>query len=185
MLNKAILMDRDGTVIKEKPGVYLSDPKALRLYKNTTKALKLFSKLGYKLFIVSNQSGIGRGYFTEKELNAVNTQMLKLISPAAKIEAVYFCPHAPNTPCNCRKPAPQMGLDIIKKYKIDPKKSFMIGDKKSDIDFGRNINMRSVLVLTANGKAQQKKYKNVLKADKITTDIYGAAKYIKGLENEK
>ena len=177
---KAILMDRDGTVIREIPGGYLADPKRVRLYKNTLKAFRLFKKMGYKLFVVSNQSGIGRGYFTDKEARAVNAQMLKLLKPAATVEAVYYCPHAPEQPCSCRKPAPKIGLGIIKKYKVDAAKSFMIGDKKSDVDFGRALGMKSVLVLTGDGRRQRAKYKSSLRADKITADIYGAAKYIQG-----
>jgi D-glycero-D-manno-heptose 1,7-bisphosphate phosphatase len=177
-MNKAVLMDRDGTVIKEKPGVYLSDPEAVKLYKNTLKAFTLFKKMGYKLFIVSNQSGVGRGYFSETAVKAVNKQMQRLLLPAAKIDGIYYCAHAPATPCNCRKPAPQMGLDIIKKFKIDPAKSYMIGDKKSDTDFARNIGMKGILVLTANGKAQKNKYKGNLGAYKTCLDLYGAARFI-------
>ena len=175
---KAILLDRDGTVIKEKPGVYLGKAAQVKLYKNTLKAFALFKKMGYKLFIVSNQSGIGRGYFTDKEVKAVNARMLKLLKPAASVQAVYYCPHAPATPCSCRKPLPKMGLDIIAKYKVDAGKSYVIGDKKSDIDFGNTIGMKSVLVLTANGKAQRAKYKTALKTAKITADLYTAAKFI-------
>ena len=175
---KAVLLDRDGTVIKEKPGVYLGDPAKVRLYKNTFAAFKLFRKAGYKIFIVSNQSGIGRGYFSAAQAAAVNARIAALLKKAAPIEAVYCCPHAPEERCNCRKPAPQMGLQIISKYKIDPKKSFVIGDKKSDTDFGRALGMGTVLVLTANGGAQRVKYKRKLHADKITRDLLGAAKYI-------
>ncbi|MDR1124191.1 MAG: HAD family hydrolase [Elusimicrobiota bacterium] len=175
---KAVLLDRDGTVIKEKPGVYLSDPAKVRLYKNTFAAFKLFKKAGYKIFIVSNQSGIGRGYFSAAQAAAVNARMAALLKKAAPIKAVYCCPHAPQEHCACRKPAPQMGLQIIAKYKIDPEKSFVIGDKKSDIDFGRALGMGTVLVLTANGRAQRAKYKRELRADKITRDLLGAAKYI-------
>lgn len=176
---KAILMDRDGTVIKEKPGVYLCDPKGVKLYKNTLKALKLFKEMGYKLFIVSNQSGIGRGYFGEEEVKAVNDRMIKLLEKAADIQAIYYCPHAPGQDCNCRKPAPGMGHKIIKEHNIDIENSFMIGDKKSDIDFAKNIGMEGILVLTANGKKQRAKYLQALKDVKICLDIYGAAKYIK------
>ncbi|MDR1684344.1 MAG: HAD family hydrolase [Elusimicrobiota bacterium] len=177
-MNKAVLLDRDGTVIKEKPGVYLASPRGVKLYKNTLKALALFKKAGFKIFIVSNQSGVGRGYFGKAEVEAVNAKMLRLLSKAAKVQAVYYCPHAPDTPCGCRKPAPQMGLDIIKKYKIDAARSFVVGDKKSDIDFSRNIGMQSVLVLTGNGRAQQKKYGKNLGAGKVCADIYYAAKHI-------
>lgn len=179
MKNKAILMDRDGTVIKEKPGTYLSDPKGVKLYKNTLKAFKLFKEMGYKLFIVSNQSGIGRGYFGEAEVNAVNQRMCQLLKEAADIDGIYYCPHAPNENCPCRKPAPGLGLKLIKEHNIDVANSFMIGDKKSDIDFAANIGMRGIMVLTANGKRQKAKYAPQLKNVKICLDIYGAAKYIK------
>ncbi|MDR0646374.1 MAG: HAD family hydrolase [Elusimicrobiota bacterium] len=177
-MNKAIFMDRDGTVIKEKPGTYLCKPQKVELYKNTLKALRIFKKKGYKLFIVSNQSAIGRGYFGKEVVKAVNDKILKLLKPAADIDDIAYCPHAPQANCSCRKPAPQMGLKLIKKYNINPEKSFMIGDKKSDIDFGRNIGAKAILVLTANGRKQKAKYGKNLKADKITSNLYSAAKYI-------
>ena len=92
---KAVFLDRDGTLIYEKPGVYLSNPSQVRLYKSTQPALSLLTKEGFKLFIVSNQSGIGRGYFTAKEVNAVHAHLMKLLKPA-RIEEIVFCPHAPD-----------------------------------------------------------------------------------------
>ncbi|WP_424244700.1 D-glycero-D-manno-heptose 1 [Elusimicrobium posterum] len=181
--NKAIFLDRDGTVIYEKPGVYLSDPDGVKLYKSTIPAFKIFKELGYKLFIVSNQSGIGRGYFTEKEVNNVHRRLQDLIKPY-KIEEIVFCPHAPSEPCNCRKPKPLLGQKLIKKYNIDSRASFMIGDKKSDIDFGRAIGFGSILVRTANGNAQIKKYNKDIKADFTASNLLNAAKYIKRTQEE-
>lgn len=173
---KAVFLDRDGTVIYEKPGVYLSDPAGVRLYKSSRKALTLLNKAGFKLFIVSNQSGIGRGYFTEKEVRKVNAQMLALLKPA-HIEEIVFCPHAPDENCICRKPQPEMGLKLIKKYHINPKQSYMIGDKKADVIFGHNIGCKSVLVTTANGKNHLKKYPD-LKPEKIANNLLNAARFI-------
>jgi D-glycero-D-manno-heptose 1,7-bisphosphate phosphatase len=106
---KAVFLDRDGTVIHEKPGTYLSDPAKVRPYQSAAAAFKLLKKLGFHFFIVSNQSGIGRGYFTEKEVNAVNARMLNLLKPAV-IEEIVFCPHAPEQHCSCRTPNPKLGL---------------------------------------------------------------------------
>lgn len=181
---KALFLDRDGTVIKEKPGVYLCDPKKVLLYKNTKAAFKLFKELGYTVFIVSNQSGIGRGYFTEKEVSAVHNKLISLLKPY-QVKEIIFCPHAPSENCSCRKPAPAMGLKLIKKYNVDRDNSFVIGDKKSDMDFAKNLKMRSVLVLTANGRKQQKKYSSDLKDVKICLDLLGAAKYIQQSEVSK
>ena len=173
---KAVFLDRDGTLIYEKPGVYLSDPKQLKLYKSTQPALELLAQNGFKLFIVSNQSGIGRGYFTEKEVNAVHARLCHLLRPA-RIEEIVFCPHAPNEHCACRKPQPKMGLDLIKKYHIDPTVSYMIGDKKADVEFGQALGCKTILVTTANGRHHLQKYP-ALHPDKIATNLLNAAKYI-------
>ncbi len=175
-MTKAIFLDRDGTLIYEKPGVYLSDPNQLRLYKSTKPALALLSESGFKLFIVSNQSGIGRGYFTEKEVNAVHARLKTLLKPA-RIEEIVFCPHAPDEHCACRKPLPKMGLDLIKKYHIDTARSYMIGDKKADVEFGQALGCKTVLVTTANGKHHLQKYP-ALRPDKIATNLLNAAKFI-------
>ncbi len=173
---KAVFLDRDGTLIYEKPGVYLSDPKQVLLYKSTKPALELLTKSGFYLFIVSNQSGIGRGYFTEKEVNAVHAHLIHLLRPA-KIEEIVFCPHAPDAHCACRKPQPEMGLRLIQKYHIDPTASYMIGDKKADVEFGCALGCKTVLVTTANGRQHLKKYPH-LHPDKIATNLLNAAKFI-------
>lgn len=180
---KAVFLDRDGTIIHEKPGVYLSDPKKVRPYKSAVKALQLLEKKGFKLFIVSNQSGIGRGYFTEDTVNKVHERMLQLLRPV-KITEIVFCPHAPNEECDCRKPKPKMGRDLIKKYKIDPKHSYMIGDKKADVEFGHALGCKAVLVTTANGKNHLKKYPD-LKPEKIATHLLNAARFIVADEEGK
>lgn len=179
--NKAVFLDRDGTVIFEKPGVYLSDPKKVVLYKNTLAGLKKLYKAGFKLFIVSNQSGIGRGYFDEKTMLTVMAAMLKKLK-GVQIEGIAYCPHSPSENCDCRKPLPKMGAEIIKGYKLDHKKCFMIGDKKSDMEFAKNIGVEGILVLTGNGRKQTKKYKKGLKNFKHCADLKGAANYILGKE---
>ena len=173
---KAIFFDRDGTLIHEKPGVYLSDPNKVRPYKSAAAALRLLKQAGYHFFIVSNQSGIGRGYFTEKEVNAVHARLEKLLRPA-RFDAIVFCPHAPDEKCACRKPQPKMGLKLIKKFHIDPNKSFMIGDKKADVEFGHALGCKSVLVTTANGKNHLKKYPD-LHPEKVASNLLNAARFI-------
>lgn len=178
---KAVFFDRDGTLIHEKPGVYLSDPNKVRPYQSVPAALQLLKKAGYRFFIVSNQSGIGRGYFTEKEVNAVHARLQKLLRPAV-FDEIVFCPHAPNEACACRKPQPKLGKQLIQKYHIDPKKSFMIGDKKADVEFGKALGFGTILVTTANGKNHLKKYPD-LNPDKIATNLLNASRFI--LKQEK
>ena len=173
---KAVFLDRDGTLIYEKPGGYLSRPEQVRLYKSTKPALELLSKCGFKLFIVSNQSGIGRGYFTAQEVNAVHEHLRRLLRPV-RVEEIVFCPHAPDEHCACRKPQPKLGLDLIKKYHIDAFHSYMIGDKKADVEFGQALGCKTVLVTTANGKNHLQKYPH-LHPDKVATNLLNAAKFI-------
>lgn len=173
---KAVFLDRDGTIIHEKPGTYLSDPARVKPYQSAAAAFKLLQQCGFKFFIVSNQSGIGRGYFTEKEVNAVHARLLKLLKPAV-IEEIVFCPHAPEENCTCRKPQPKLGLELIKKYRIDPSRSYMIGDKKADVEFGHALGFKSVLVTTANGKNHLKKYPD-LKPEKVASNLLNAARFI-------
>lgn len=173
---KAIFFDRDGTLIHEKPGTYLSDPAKVRLYAPVKKALQKLAKAGFSFFIVSNQSGIGRGYFTAKEVNAVHARLQELLKPVV-IQEIVFCPHAPEEKCNCRKPHTELGKNLITKYNIDPARSFMVGDKKADVLFGHGLGLRSVLMTTANGKTHLRKYPD-LRPDFIAQDMAAAARYI-------
>ena len=173
---KAVFFDRDGTLIHEKPGTYLSDPAAVRLYAPVKPALQKLARAGFQFFIVSNQSGIGRGYFTEKEVNKVHARLQALLAPVQVLDIV-FCPHAPDEKCACRKPGTLMGERLIKKYHIDPARSFMVGDKKADVQFGHGLGMRAILMTTANGKNHLKKYPD-LKPDFIAKDMLAAARYI-------
>ncbi len=173
---KAVFFDRDGTLIHEKPGTYLSDPAAVHLYAPVPRALTRLAQAGFVFFIVSNQSGIGRGYFTEKEVNKVHARLRQLLKPV-EIKEIVFCPHAPDHACRCRKPGTLLGEQLIKKYHIDPARSFMVGDKKADVQFGRGLGLRSVLMTTANGKNHLKKYTD-LKPDFIAPNMQAAASYI-------
>ena len=173
---KAVFFDRDGTLIHEKPGTYLSDPDAVRLYAPVKAALQRLARAGFVFFIVSNQSGIGRGYFTEKEVKAVHARLEALLQPV-KIQEIVFCPHSPEQPCRCRKPGTLLGENLITKYHIDTARSFMVGDKKADVIFGQTLGMKSVLMLTANGKNHLKKYPE-LKPNFIAANMRCAAGYI-------
>ncbi len=171
---KAVFFDRDGTLIYDYG--YLSDPQKVHPYTCARHALGLLQAAGYHFFIVSNQSGIGRGYFGESAAHAVNHRVCQVLWPA-RFDEIVFCPHAPEDKCTCRKPLPQMGLRLIRKHHIDITRSFMIGDKKSDIDFGHALGCKSILVETANGKKHLKKYPD-LKPDFVARNLWWAARFI-------
>lgn len=178
-LQKAVFLDRDGTLIHDRPGHYLSEPAKLRLYRNTPAALKMLADKGFRLFVVSNQSGVGRGYYTLATANAINDHLEKLLSRhGVKIAEISICPHAPSTPCECRKPAPAMGLRLMAKHGIDPSRSYMVGDKLSDMEFGRNIGVRTVFVKTGHGRSQSEKHGEKLAPSIKANDILRAAQRI-------
>ena len=161
-MKKAIFLDRDGTINVEKDYIYKSED--LVFEEGTIDALKTFKNLGYILIVVSNQSGIARGYFTEEDLNIFNNNMNEILKKnGVEITEFYCCPHHPDgigeykKVCECRKPNNKMIEDAIKKYNIDKKKSYMIGDKISDIGAGIKSNLKTVLVKTGYGLKDMEK----------------------------
>ena len=161
-MEKAIFLDRDGTINVEKDYIYKSED--LVFEEGTIEALKTFKNLGYILIVVSNQSGIARGYFTEKDLNIFNNNMNEILKKnGVEITEFYCCPHHPDgigeykKVCECRKPNNKMIEDAIKKYNIDREKSYMIGDKTSDIGAGFKSNLKTVLVKTGYGLKDMEK----------------------------
>jgi len=154
----ALFVDRDGTVIIDKP--FDSDPDNIEFESGSIDALKKAMNLGYKLVIVSNQSGIARGYFKladAENFNHVLNQKLK--QNGVDIDAIYFCPHYPRgivpkyaNICNCRKPAPGMAEKAARELNIDLRRAFVVGDKMDDFNLGRIIGAGSFLVKTGQGK---------------------------------
>jgi D-glycero-D-manno-heptose 1,7-bisphosphate phosphatase len=176
--NKAVLLDRDGTLIYDRPGYYLTDPEKLKILKNTPESLKILQNLGFKLFIVSNQSAIGRELITERKARAINKKLKDMLKNYdIKINGIYYCPHRPDAKCKCRKPETLLGRRIIKRYKLNPKLCYMIGDKKTDIEFGYNLNMKTVFVKTGHGRSELKKYKKI-KTDFSAANILNAARWV-------
>ena len=145
MSNKAVFFDRDGCLIVDKH--YLHDPSQLEYFDDTFYALKKIQDHGHKIFIVTNQSGIGRGFFTVDQMQAVHEQMLKdFKDQGIDITEVTFCPHTPTDECDCRKPHPKMINDLCVKYQLDKNLCFMIGDKKSDAECGKNASITGCLI---------------------------------------
>ena len=161
-MKKAIFLDRDGTINVEKDYIYKSED--LVFEEGTIEALKTFKNLGYILIVISNQSGIARGYFTEEDLNIFNNNMNEILKRnGIEIIEFYCCPHHPDgigeykKVCECRKPNNKMIEDAIKKYNIAREKSYMIGDKTSDIGAGLKSNLKTVLVKTGYGLKDMEK----------------------------
>lgn len=175
-MKKAIFVDRDG-VITEDMG-YVHEIEHFRLVPRATEGLRLLNK--YKLFIVTNQSGIGRGYYKRKDFFDYNKRVInELKKHKIKIQKTYFCPHKPEDNCSCRKPQTKFLKEAKKQFSIDLRKSFVIGDRKSDIEMGKNVGCKTIHVLTGYGSNS----KNEVNPDYFAKDLLDAAKWI--LRNDK
>jgi UDP-N-acetylmuramoyl-tripeptide--D-alanyl-D-alanine ligase len=127
---------------------YLSHVEDIEYFPDTMKALQIFQNLGYELFVVTNQSGVGRGYFSLESVYVIHRQLqndmrLHKLQP---FRDFAICPHAPDDNCHCRKPSGQMIQELISKHHVDPKQSYMIGDKIIDAESGKNAGINGVLV---------------------------------------
>jgi D-glycero-D-manno-heptose 1,7-bisphosphate phosphatase len=170
-----VFLDRDGTINEEIS--YLHETEKLKLIPGTVEALKIFSDAGFRIVIVTNQPGIGLGYFTKEDFFKVTRAMFAAISGSgAKISKVYFCPHSESEACLCRKPGTALLERAKSELNIDLEKSYMIGDMTSDIKAGTDFGIKTVLVKTGSA-GSDKKFEvkpsffaeNLLEAAKIIT----------------
>jgi D-glycero-D-manno-heptose 1,7-bisphosphate phosphatase len=159
-LKRAIFMDRDGTVSEEIGYMYHT-----HLYKPfpwTGPAVRKINQEGLKAFLITNQSGVERGYFPESQVHEVHDILrAELARHDAWLDAVYFCPHHPDTGCDCRKPRPGMLLRAQREFGIDLSASYTIGDRYLDVEVGHAAGTRSILVMTGNGRKEYEAYKDL------------------------
>ena len=143
-LSPAIFVDRDGTIMEDCD--YCSDPKDVKIFPGVPEALRRLKSRGFKVIIITNQSGIGRGLITAEQYRAVEAEVLQQLD--GLIEATYFCPDVPGQHSRCRKPAPGMILQAKREHGIDLPRSFFIGDKEIDVECGRNAGVHTIRVQT-------------------------------------
>lgn len=141
----AVFVDRDGTIMKDAD--YCSDPKQVQLFPGIPESFRRLKSNGFKLIIITNQSGIGRRFFTIEQYRAVEAEVLRQLGNGL-VDATYFCPDVPGQPSGCRKPAPGMILRATREHQIDLSRSFFIGDKEIDAECGRNAGVRTIRVQT-------------------------------------
>ncbi|QEK12885.1 D-glycero-beta-D-manno-heptose 1,7-bisphosphate 7-phosphatase [Crassaminicella thermophila] len=145
MTKRAVFLDRDGTLIVDHG--YIHKPSQVELLPGVIEALIKLKTFGFELIIISNQSGIGRGFFTKKEVDHVNQHLYNLlISHKIKLTGIYYCPHHPDDKCTCRKPEPGLLLQALSEHKIDAKKSYFVGDKLTDVQAAIAAGVQPVLL---------------------------------------
>ena len=143
--DRAVFLDRDGTLIDDVG--YISDPEDVRLVPGAADALRALRDAGFRLVVVSNQSGLGRGLITQERADAVHQRLVQELERAgAQIDAAYYCPHTPEEGCDCRKPLPGLLLDAARELGLDLERSFMVGNSDVDVAAGEAAGARAILL---------------------------------------
>jgi len=174
-LNRAVFIDRDDTINRDVP--YCSHPEDFELLPTVCEGVRLLNEHGFKVVVITNQSGIARGYFTEETLRKIHQKMCEELAKCrATIDAIYFCPHHPDEHCECRKPKPTLALQAAEEMNINIRQSFVVGDGIQDVQMGKHLGCKSVLV-------PRKPLKDALDSqdampDYIATNLYEAAMWI-------
>jgi histidinol-phosphate phosphatase family protein len=179
-----VFVDRDGTLIEEVG--YLDRVERLALYPWATDAIRALNRAGLKIVLVSNQSGVARGFFTEAVVDEVHRHMESLLQAGgAYIDAYYYCPHHPDgkvsgyaRQCDCRKPGRGLVDRATRELGVDPARSFVVGDRWVDVALARTVGARGVLVRTGYGATEEKRPPLEYSADAIVDNFAGAASWI-------
>ena len=183
--NRAVFLDRDGTVNEEVS--YLRDLKDLKLLPGASQAIKLLNGHSFKVVVITNQSGVARGYLTEKKVEEIHEEMRRqLRGKGAHLDAIYYCPHHPTQGkgkyrknCWCRKPNPGMLEKAARELKLDLARCYVVGDKLIDLQAGLRVDCKTVLVLTGYGKKySDEKGEARINIDYVAKTLKHAAEWI-------
>jgi len=175
MQPRFVLLDRDGTLIVERH--YLSEPHQVELISGAAKGLRKLNRMGLGLAVITNQSGIGRGFFDKARLDLIHRRLCELLqAEGVHLNGLYFCPHRPEDACSCHKPRPGLVELAAKELGFDPKTSFLIGDKPCDLELGRRVGATTFLVRTGYGARTAAEVE--VPPDYVVEDVWEAARVI-------
>jgi len=170
-----VALDRDGTLIVERH--YLSDPRQVELVPGAARALKEMQEMGLGLVVLTNQSGIGRGFFDEACLELIHRRLRELLgAEGVYLEGIYYCPHTPEEGCLCRKPQPGLIQEAAGELGFAPEASFVIGDQACDVELGKRVGATTLLVRTGYGAGADSD--DDARPDYVVDDLVEAARVI-------
>lgn len=180
----AVFLDRDGTLIEEVG--YLDRPERVQLYPWSVDAIRALNRAGLRVVMVTNQSGVARGFFTEAVVDAVHAHIRALLAEGgAHLDAYYYCPHHPDgripeysRVCDCRKPGRALVDRAISEFDIDPAQSFAVGDRWFDVGLAQTVGARGVLVRTGYGADEEQRPQAGLRADAVVNNLVEATAWI-------
>jgi len=183
---RAVFLDRDGTIIEEVG--YLDRPERVEFFPWTIDAIRVLNRAGLAVVLVSNQSGIARGFFTEAVVEDVHRRISEMLAAGgARIDAYYYCPHHPDgripdlaKVCDCRKPARGLVDRAVTEFGVDPHRSFVVGDRWLDVGLARAVGAKGVLVRTGYGESEEGKPPDGVRADVVVDNLIAASSWILG-----
>jgi len=183
-MTAAVFLDRDGTLIDEVG--YLDRPERVLLYPWSIDAVRTLNRAGIRVIMVSNQSGLARGFFSEQTLDLIHRHLAALLAAGgARLDAYYYCPHHPDgriaglaRACDCRKPGGALVERAVEQFGIDPKHSFVVGDRWVDVALARTVGARGILVRTGYGAVEETRPPEGLSADAVVDNLIAAVSWI-------
>ena len=174
--NRFVILDRDGTIILETQE-YITKPEQISFLPGSIDGMKKIYDAGFNIIIITNQSVVGRGIISKKQLEKIHKSINQtLLEKKIKIKGIFYCPHKPNFGCLCRKPKIELVTKAAKDLNFNTESSFVVGDQETDINLAKKIQSTSILVLTGQGKKFEKKMKD--KVDYIASNLSEAADLI-------
>lgn len=178
-MNKIIFLDRDGVINKDPEKGYIKRVEEFQFLPGSLSAIKKLNSYGYEVIVISNQAGIAKGLYSVEDLTKVNNNMLREVKKAGgKIKATYYCIHKDEDNCPCRKPKTGLIKQACEGLDIDIKKTFFIGDKKTDIETGKKAGCKTILVLSGKVKEERDTSSWSIKPDYIKRDLKDAVDWI-------
>jgi D-glycero-D-manno-heptose 1,7-bisphosphate phosphatase len=181
---RAVFLDRDGTIIEEVG--YLDRPERVEFFPWTIDAIRVLNRAGLAVVLVSNQSGVARGFFTEAVVDDVHRRISEMLAAGgARIDGYYYCPHHPDgripdlaKVCDCRKPARGLVDRAVTEFGVAPHRSFVVGDRWIDIGLARTVGAKGVLVRTGYGESEERKPPDGVRADVVVDNLIAASSWI-------
>ena len=175
-MEKVVFLDRDGIISRDSPN-HIKSWEEFHFLPNSKKGIKQLNNHKFHIILITNQSVIARGMVTKEELQNIHNKMKKEIEEyGGKIDKIYYCPHHPDDGCNCRKPKPGMILKAAEENNINTRKSYMIGDRMMDIEVGKAVGSKTILIPSESGLKELRQ--SISKPDYIAKDLLDASKWL-------
>ena len=177
MKRPCVFLDRDGTICEDK--IYLANPEGMEVFPEVPEGIRALNEAGFAVIVVTNQSGIARGHFDHETLEKIHSRLKEILRESgSEIERIYYCPHHPDENCDCRKPQTGLIKRALQDFEIDLSKSFIIGDTDADVELGRRVGLKTILLLRPTNPTGERIRRGEILPDFSTDNFKSAVEWI-------